>query len=102
MINHKTTAVRIIPVPGKGAGDRAVFGGLFWRDCHPSRPRRGRLDAFRPSRRPHPHTAFQPSKLKKTKKPLEEMRKVVTLFAIQTHRTRLHGQHPKHQRRMES
>ncbi|MGC1717357.1 MAG: DUF711 family protein [Isosphaeraceae bacterium] len=33
---------------------------------------------------------------------LEEMRKVVTLFAIQTHRTHLHGQHPKHQRRMES
>ncbi len=29
MINHKTTAVRIIPVPGKKAGDRAVFGGLF-------------------------------------------------------------------------
>ena len=29
VINHKTTAVRVIPVPGKGAGDRAVFGGLF-------------------------------------------------------------------------
>lgn len=29
MINRKTTAVRIIPVPGKNAGDRAVFGGLF-------------------------------------------------------------------------
>ena len=29
VINHKTTAVRIIPVPGKKAGDRAVFGGLF-------------------------------------------------------------------------
>jgi uncharacterized protein len=29
VINHKTTAVRIIPVPGKGPGDRAVFGGLF-------------------------------------------------------------------------
>lgn len=29
MINRKTTAVRIIPVPGKGVGDRAVFGGLF-------------------------------------------------------------------------
>ncbi|MBN2309362.1 MAG: PFL family protein [Candidatus Hydrogenedentes bacterium] len=27
--NHKTTAVRIIPVPGKRAGERAVFGGLF-------------------------------------------------------------------------
>jgi uncharacterized protein (UPF0210 family) len=29
VINHKTTAVRVIPVPGKRAGDRAVFGGLF-------------------------------------------------------------------------
>jgi hypothetical protein len=29
MINRKTTAVRLIPVPGKKAGDRAVWGGLF-------------------------------------------------------------------------
>ncbi len=29
VINHKTTATRIIPVPGKKAGDVAVFGGLF-------------------------------------------------------------------------
>lgn len=29
MINKKTTAVRIIPVPNKNVGDIAVFGGLF-------------------------------------------------------------------------
>jgi len=29
MINHKTTAVRLIPVPGKEAGDFVSFGGLF-------------------------------------------------------------------------
>ncbi len=29
VINQKTTAVRLIPVPGKGVGDLAVFGGLF-------------------------------------------------------------------------
>lgn len=29
MINHKTTAVRVIPVPGKEAGDMVTFGGLF-------------------------------------------------------------------------
>lgn len=29
MINNKTTAVRLIPVPGKTVGDQAVFGGLF-------------------------------------------------------------------------
>jgi uncharacterized protein (UPF0210 family) len=29
MINKKTTAVRIIPVPNKVIGDRAVFGGLL-------------------------------------------------------------------------
>ncbi|MDF2928974.1 PFL family protein [Anaerospora sp.] len=29
MINNKTTAVRIIPVPGKTVGDRVEFGGLL-------------------------------------------------------------------------
>jgi uncharacterized protein (UPF0210 family) len=29
MINSKTTAVRVIPVPGKGVGDTARFGGLL-------------------------------------------------------------------------
>ncbi len=29
VINHKTTAARLIPVPGKQAGDKAVFGGLL-------------------------------------------------------------------------
>lgn len=29
MINHKTTAVRLIPVPGKGVGERVSFGGLL-------------------------------------------------------------------------
>jgi uncharacterized protein (UPF0210 family) len=29
MINRKTTAVRVIPVPGKKVGDRVEFGGLL-------------------------------------------------------------------------
>lgn len=29
MINNKTTAVRVIPVPGKGVGQKACFGGLL-------------------------------------------------------------------------
>ncbi|MBO4376474.1 MAG: PFL family protein [Lachnospiraceae bacterium] len=29
MVNQKTTAVRVIPVVGKGVGEEAVFGGLF-------------------------------------------------------------------------
>ena len=29
MINNKTTAARLIPVPGKKAGDRVYFGGLL-------------------------------------------------------------------------
>ena len=29
VVNKKTTAVRIIPVPGKGPGDRVEFGGLL-------------------------------------------------------------------------
>ncbi len=31
MINNKTTAVRIIPAPGKGVGDAVNFGGLLGR-----------------------------------------------------------------------
>lgn len=29
MVNHKTTAVRIIPVPGKGVGETVEWGGLL-------------------------------------------------------------------------
>jgi uncharacterized protein (UPF0210 family) len=29
VVNRKTTALRLIPVPGKKAGEKAVFGGLF-------------------------------------------------------------------------
>ena len=29
MINNKTTAVRLIPVPGKKVGDKVEFGGLL-------------------------------------------------------------------------
>jgi uncharacterized protein (UPF0210 family) len=29
MINNKTTAVRLIPAPGKGVGDVVEFGGLL-------------------------------------------------------------------------
>ena len=29
MTNRKTTAVRVIPVPGGKVGDRVDFGGLF-------------------------------------------------------------------------
>ena len=29
VVNHKTTGVRLIPVPGKEVGEKAVFGGLF-------------------------------------------------------------------------
>ena len=31
MVNSKTTAVRLIPAPGKGVGDWVEFGGLFGR-----------------------------------------------------------------------
>ena len=29
MVNNKTTAVRVIPAPGKKVGDVVNFGGLF-------------------------------------------------------------------------
>ena len=31
IMNHKTTAVRIIPVPGMDVGDEVEFGGLLGR-----------------------------------------------------------------------
>lgn len=31
MVNNKTTAVRVIPVPDRGVGDTIEFGGLFGR-----------------------------------------------------------------------
>lgn len=42
MINNKTTAVRVIPAPGKTVGDEVEFGGLFGRapvmPVNPSQP----------------------------------------------------------------
>ncbi|MGE5482067.1 MAG: PFL family protein [Bacteroidota bacterium] len=44
MVNNKTTAVRVIPVPGKGVGDAVDFGGLLGRApimaVNPFSPRR--------------------------------------------------------------
>ena len=54
MINRKTTAVRVIPVPGKGVGEWVEFGGLLGRapvipvsrlDCAPFVRRGGRIPA---------------------------------------------------------
>ena len=54
MINQKTTAVRIIPVPGKEVGDKIVLGGLLGEapimpvnkyDCSEFINREGRIPA---------------------------------------------------------
>ncbi len=54
MVNQKTTAVRIIPVIGKGTGDAVEFGGLLGRapvmpvnrfSCERFVARRGRIPA---------------------------------------------------------
>ncbi len=46
VINNKTTAVRIIPVPGKKAGQNAVFGGLFGESPVMAVKSRGGADDF--------------------------------------------------------
>ncbi len=46
MINKKTTAVRFIPVPGKVAGDRVEFGGLFGGGTVISVPNAGKSARF--------------------------------------------------------
>ena len=45
MINHKTTAVRIIPVPNKDVGDEVYFGGLMGSSTIMAVPK-GNADAF--------------------------------------------------------
>ena len=47
MINSKTTAVRVIPVPGKGRRRKACFGGTAWRSRHHPRARRRRQHLYR-------------------------------------------------------
>ena len=46
MINKKTTAVRFIPVPGKKAGERVEFGGLFGGGTVMSVPNMGKSTRF--------------------------------------------------------
>ena len=46
VINRKTTAVRVIPAPGKGPGEKAVFGGLFGEGYVVAVPHGGGSDRF--------------------------------------------------------
>lgn len=45
MINHKTTAVRLIPVPGKDVGDEVSFGGLLGKSVIMAMPK-GSAEGF--------------------------------------------------------
>lgn len=62
MINSKTTAVRIIPVPGKGVGEKAVFGGLLG-EAAIIRVPGGDLDWLCETWRPHSRSDPLPEKL---------------------------------------
>ena len=65
VINHKTTAVRVIPVPGKKAGEKRRLRRPLRRDDHPADPRRRRkLRRLRPPRRPDPGPPLKPPELK--------------------------------------
>ena len=46
MINKKTTAVRFIPVPGKRAGEKVSFGGLFGAGTIMAVPNMGKSSRF--------------------------------------------------------
>jgi hypothetical protein len=45
VINHKTTATRLIPVPGKSAGENAFFGGLLGESGHHAGQQRRRAQS---------------------------------------------------------
>ena len=62
MVNAKTTAVRIIPVPGKTVGDEVEFGGLLGRGTPDARQPVRQLGVH-PPRRAHPRSHPQPEKL---------------------------------------
>ena len=60
MVNNKTTAVRIIPVPGKKAGDWAEFGGLLGgAPVMPVNPGENRAFIARGGRIPAPIHSFR-------------------------------------------
>ncbi len=65
VINHKTTATRLIPVPGKKAGERAVFGGLFGEMIIIPVHAAGRQRRVRRPRRPDPRPAVEPAELRR-------------------------------------
>ena len=59
MINRKTTAVRIIPAPGKKPGDMVEFGGLLGRaPVMPLNPRSSEKFVARGGRIPAPLQAL--------------------------------------------
>jgi hypothetical protein len=60
MVNNKTTAVRVIPVPGKKAGECAEFGGpLGGAPILPVNPHSSEAFIARGGRIPAPDTLFQ-------------------------------------------
>ncbi|MGQ9622890.1 MAG: PFL family protein [Candidatus Caldatribacteriaceae bacterium] len=60
VMNHKTAGIRLIPVPGKGAGDRAHFGGLLGEaTIIPVNPYRGDCFILRGGRVPAPLTSLK-------------------------------------------
>ena len=63
MVNNKTTAVRLLPTPGKDVGDTVEMGGLL--GSAPVMPvHQGVQRRIYPAGRPHPGTAPQPEKLR--------------------------------------
>lgn len=60
VINHKTVGVRLIPVPGKRAGDKVCFGGLLGAaTIMPVNPYRGDRLILRGGRVPAPLTSLR-------------------------------------------
>jgi len=61
-INRKTTAARLIPVPGKTAGDKAFFGGLLGQH-HSARAKFHGRKPLHPARRADSRTDSEPDQL---------------------------------------
>ncbi len=77
MINRKTTAVRIIPAPGKKPGDMVEFGGLLGRaPVMPLNPRSS--ETLRGARRAHPGAAAGVEQLTKGRRSMSRVETIST------------------------
>ncbi len=75
MVNSKTTAVRIIPAPGKKVGDTVEFGGLLGSRARSCRCTPIGCETFIAPRRPDSRAHAEPEELKNVPQERDKLRR---------------------------